>query len=296
MLVSVVLPIVLAFIMFSLGLGLRGSDFARVFRFPRVFAVGLLNQLVLLPLVAFGLVLVFKLPPILAVGMMILALCPGGVTSNMLTRIANGTPPLSISLTAVTSLLSVVIVPWMVALIVGYFEVDETRAVDVTAIGIKMFLITAVPVFIGMILTSAAPRLVERISKVVSHIAMVLFVLIVILAIKANWDALMKYASVLGPALLALMVIMLGLGLITGRLSRVNSRDATTISLESGIQNATLGIAVAGFVGAQAAGGELPDSALPSAVYGVMMYFIVVPFVLWRRKVHGRGEAVGSRQ
>ncbi|MGK0197472.1 MAG: BASS family bile acid:Na+ symporter, partial [Yoonia sp.] len=101
--------------MFSLGLGLKGEDFARVLQQPKVFAVGLLNQLVLLPLVAFGLVLAFDLPPILAVGTMILALCPGGVTSNMLTRLANGAPPLSISLTAVASLLSVLIVPWVVA-------------------------------------------------------------------------------------------------------------------------------------------------------------------------------------
>lgn len=287
MLVSVVLPIVLAFIMFSLGLGLRGADFARVFQQPKVFAVGLMNQLLLLPLVAFLLATFLGLPPMLAVGTMILALCPGGVTSNMLTRLANGTPPLSISLTAVASLLSVLIVPWMVAWSVAHFGIDESRSVNVTAIGIKMFLITAVPVFIGMALTEKAPKFVERISRTVANIALVLFVLIVVLAIKANWDALMKYFSLLGPALLTLMVIMLGLGLLTGSLLRVTSREATTISLESGIQNATLGIAVAGFVGAEATGGELPDSALPSAVYGVMMYFVVVPFVFWRRKVHG---------
>lgn len=286
MLVSVVLPIVLAFIMFSLGLGLRGEDFARVFQQPKVFGVGLLNQLVLLPLIAFCLALAFKLPPVLAVGMMILGLCPGGVTSNMLTRIANGVPPLSISLTAVSSLLSVLIVPWMVAWTVGYFGVDESRSVDVTAIGIKMFLITAVPVFFGMILTATAPALVEKISKMVAHIALALFILIVVLAIKANWDALMKHFSTLGPALLALMIVMLGLGLLSGKLLGTTSRESTTISLESGIQNATLGMAVAAFVGAEAVGGELPDSALPSAIYGVMMYFIVVPFVLWRRKVH----------
>ncbi|MEM7602436.1 MAG: bile acid:sodium symporter family protein [Verrucomicrobiota bacterium] len=292
MLVSVVLPLVLAFIMFSLGLGLRGQDFARVFQQPKVFAVGLGNQLILLPLVAFGIASIFQLPPLLAVGTMIIALCPGGVTSNMLTRIANGTPPLSISLTAVASLLSVLTVPVMVGWIVGYFQIEQAREVDVTAIGIKMFLITAVPVAFGMLLTHFAPKLVERISRLVGHVALVLFALIVFLAIRANWDALMKYASVLGPALLALMAIMLTLGLVTGRLLRVTRREATTISLESGIQNATLGIAVAGFIGAEASGGALPDSALPSAVYGVLMYLVVVPFVLWRRRVHGIESAV----
>lgn len=286
MLVSVVLPIVLAIIMFSLGLGLRGADFARVFQQPKVFGVGLLNQLVLLPLVAFGLVVAFELPPMLAVGTMILALCPGGVTSNMMTRLANGAPPLSISLTAVSSLLSVLIVPWMVAWAVRYFGIDQARSVNVTSMGIKMFLITAVPVFLGMVLTAKAPKLVERISKIVANIALALFVLIVVLAIKANWDALMKYASTLGPTLFALMGIMLALGLISGKLLKVTPREATTISLESGIQNATLGITVAGFIGTEATNGGLPDSALPSAVYGVMMYFLIVPFVLWRRKVH----------
>lgn len=286
MLINVVLPLVLAFIMFSLGLGLKGSDFARVFQQPKVFATGLLNQLILLPLVAFGLVLAFGLPPLLAVGMMILALCPGGVTSNMLSRLANGTPSLSISLTAVTSLLSILIVPWMVAWSVAYFEVSESQRVNITMIGIKMFLITAIPVFLGMILTAAAPRLVKRISKPVAHLATVLFVIIVLLAIHANWDSLMKDFSTLGPALLALLLIMLTMGLLTGTLLRVTPQERTTISLESGIQNATLGMAVAGFVGAEAAGGGLSDTALPSAVYGVLMYGAVVPFVFWRRSLH----------
>jgi BASS family bile acid:Na+ symporter len=289
MLVAVVLPIVLAFIMFSLGLGLKGEDFARVLQQPKVFAVGLLNQLVLLPLVAFGLVLAFDLPPILAVGTMILALCPGGVTSNMLTRLANGAPPLSISLTAVASLLSVLIVPWVVAWSIGHFNIQQAREVDLTSMGVQMFLLTAVPVVIGMVLTAKAPDLVQKISKTVSHIALALFIIIVVLAIKANWVALMKYFPTLGPALLALMIVMLALGLITGKLLRVTSKEATTISLESGIQNATLGLFVAKFVGEPALVNELSDAALPAAVYGVMMYLIVIPFVLWRRKVH-QGE------
>ncbi|MDA7916271.1 bile acid:sodium symporter [Verrucomicrobia bacterium] len=265
MLVAVVLPIVLAFIMFSLGLGLKGEDFARVFQQPKVFAVGLLNQLVLLPLVAFGLVLAFDLPPILAVGTMILALCPGGVTSNMLTRLANGAPPLSISLTAVASLLSVLIVPWVIAWSIGHFNIQQSREVDVTTMGIQMFLLTAVPVVIGMVLTAKAPDLVQKISKTVSHIALVLFIIIVVLAIKANWAGLMKYFPTLGPALLALMIIMLALGLISGKLLRVTSKEATTISLESGIQNATLGLFVAKFVGEPALANELSDAALPSS-------------------------------
>lgn len=283
MLVNVVLPIVLAFIMFSLGLGLRGADFTRVFKHPKVFSIGLVNQLILLPLVAFCLVKLFSLPPMLAVGTMILALCPGGVTSNMLTYIAKGSRPLSISLTAVSSLLSVLTVPIMVAWSVNHFGVVESRSVDVTTIAFTMFLITAVPVFVGMVLTASAPKLVERIATSVSIIALVLFVVIVVLAIQANWDSLMKDFSSLGPALTLLLLVMLSLGLISGKLLPVSPREATTIALESGVQNATLGMAVAGFIGTQAAGTSLPEAALPSAVYGSIMYFLLVPFVMWRR-------------
>jgi len=286
MLVNVILPLVLAFIMFSLGLGLRGSDFARVFTQPKVFAIGLINQLVLLPLVAFGLTLLFGLPALLAVGTMILALCPGGVTSNMLTRLANGSAPLSISLTAVTSLLSILTVPWLVAIFVDFFEAPNAQQVNITSIGLKMFLLTAIPVFAGMVLTALRPALVMVISKPVSNIATVLFAIIVVLAIRANWDSLMRYFSTLGTTLAALLVIMLALGLISGAILKLSPRERTTISIESGIQNATLGIAVAGFIGTEAPDGGLPDSALPSAVYGVLMYAFALPFVFWRRSIH----------
>jgi len=288
MLVKIVLPIALAFIMFSLGLGLRRADFSRILEYPKVFIIGLVNQLILLPLIAFGIVKVFALPPMLAIGTFILALCPGGVTSNMLTYMAKGSRPLSISLTAVASLLSVLTVPILVAWSVQHFGVEGSRSVDVTGLAIIMFLITAVPVLIGMGLTVSAPKVVERMTKLVSLIAMVLFVTIVVLAIKANWGPLMKDINSLGPALAVLMLIMLALGLISGKLLRIRSPEATTIALESGVQNATLGIAVAGFIGAQSTGMELPDAALPSAVYGAMMYFFMIPFVLWRRSVHGR--------
>ena len=121
MIVKIVLPLILAFIMFSLGLGLRRADFARVLKYPVAFGAGLANQMILLPLVAFGLAHLFKLSPEFSVGLMILALCPGGVTSNVLTKLAGGNAPLSISLTAVTSLLSILTVPLMVA-----FSVQHT--------------------------------------------------------------------------------------------------------------------------------------------------------------------------
>ena len=144
MIVNLALPLILAFIMFSLGLGLRKADFERVLKYPAAFGLGLSNQVILLPLVAFALAYAFSLPPIFAVGLMILAFCPGGVTSNVLAKLAGGNAPLSISLTAVTSLLSIITVPILVALSVKHFMGESGPQVNVTKLGVTMFLITAV--------------------------------------------------------------------------------------------------------------------------------------------------------
>ncbi|MEM7144748.1 MAG: bile acid:sodium symporter family protein [Verrucomicrobiota bacterium] len=285
MIVKVALPLILAFIMFSLGLGLRGTDFSRIFKFPGKFALGLGNQILLLPLIAFALALLFKLPPDLAVGFMILAFCPGGVTSNVLTRIANGNTPLSISLTAVTSLLSIVTVPLLVSLAVTHFMGDKAPPVNVTKLGLQMFAITAVPVVLGMTLTAAAPKLVTKISPAVSRIALVLFVLIILAALAKNWVVVWTNLPALGPALIFLNVLLLTLGLLTSKLAKLNPADASTIAIESGVQNGTLGIAVGALIALNATE-NLPPTTVPSAVYGITMYLVSIPFVLYRRKKH----------
>ena len=282
MLVKVALPLILAFIMFSLGVGLRVNDFTRVIKFPKAFGTGLFNQLILLPLIAFGIVTAFKISPELAVSVMILSFCPGGVTSNVLTRLANGNTPLSISLTAVTSLLSIITVPLLVAVSVKHFMGEQEAQINVTSLGIKMFLLTAVPVGLGMLLKAKAPSLVERISRTVSRIAMVLFVLIIIAALAVNRVVVFGNLAALGPALILINIGMLGLGLASSRLLRLETKDATTVSLESGIQNGTLGIAVGAMIAANASD-SLPPTTVASAVYGITMYFVSLPFVFWRK-------------
>ncbi|MFT5467154.1 MAG: BASS family bile acid:Na+ symporter [Verrucomicrobiales bacterium] len=279
--VSVILPLVLAFIMFSLGLGLRLADFARVFKYPKVFTIGLLNQLILLPLVAYGIVLTFRLSPELAIGTMILAFSPGGVTSNLLARLAKGNAPVSISLTAVVSLLSVITVPILVGLTFKHFQGDATQEIDVTMLGVKMFLLTAVPVGLGMLLTAKTSGFVEKASKVISNIAMGLFMLVIIAAIAANWKTLSSNLPTLGPALVLLNILLLGLGLLTAKLSKLSFGDATTVAIESGVQNGTVAITI-GLIAIGAEG--LPPITVPAAVYGVTMYFITLPFVFWRRR------------
>ena len=283
MLVKVALPLILAFIMFSLGLGLRGADFTRVVKFPMAFGTGLFNQLILLPIIAFAIVMAFQISAELAVSVMILSFCPGGVTSNVLTRLANGNTPLSISLTAVTSLLSIVTVPLLVTLSVKHFMGVEGPQVNVTALGIKMFLLTAVPVGLGMLLTANTPGVVEKISKTISRIALVLFVLIIIAALAANRAVFFSNLPVLGPALILLNLVMLGLGLVSSKLLKLDTKDATTISLESGVQNGTLGIAVGAMIAASASE-SLPPTTIASAVYGITMYFVSLPFVFSRKK------------
>ena len=282
MIVQIALPLILAFIMFSLGLGLRKEDFTRVLTFPRAFATGLLNQLILLPLVAFGVVNTFGFSPEFAVGFMILALCPGGVTSNVLSKLAGGNTPLSISLTAITSLISIVSVPVLVVLFVRHFMGADAPPVNVTQLGLTMFLITAIPVAIGMIITAKSPGFVQKQACTISRIALVLFVLIIIAAVAKNWSVFSSNLGTLAPGAAILIVVMLVIGLITSKLTRLGPPDSTAISLESGIQNGTLAIAVGSMV-AGVEGQSLPPVTVPAAVYSIVMYVICVPFVLWRR-------------
>ncbi|MDG2170609.1 MAG: bile acid:sodium symporter family protein [Opitutales bacterium] len=284
MIVQVLLPLILAFIMFSLGLGLRKQDFSRVLRYPKAFATGITNQLILLPLIAFALIKVFGFTSDIAVGIMILSFCPGGVTSNVLTRIGRGNTPLSISLTAFVSLASVITVPILVAVSVSHFMGVSAAEVNITQLGITMFLITAVPVLLGMLLTAIKPALVERISKGISRAANVLFVIIILAALAKNWDVFYANLPTLGPALVLLNIVMLALGLSFSRLVKLDSKDATTISIESGVQNGTLGIAVGAFIALNATE-LLPPTTLPSVVYSIVMYVVTVPFVLWRQRI-----------
>ena len=288
MLVKVALPLILAFIMYSLGLGLRGADFGRVLKMPKAFGVGLLNQLVLLPLMGFLVVKAFDLPPVLALGTMILAFSPGGVTTNVLTRIADGNIPLSISMTAVTSLLSVITVPLLVAWSANHFLGEAAPEVNIARLGFTMFLLTTVPVLLGMLTTRLAPGFTEKAGPVIAKIGIGLFAFIVVAALAKNWAVVSSNFAALGPALVLLNVVLLALGLLTARLLGLGRPDATTIAIESGVQNGTLGIAVGTILAATAAAGEtLPPETVPSAVYGLTMYAVTLPFVFWRKRIAG---------
>ncbi len=282
MLLTVILPLSLAFIMFSLGLGLTGADFARVLRIPKAFAVGAVAQIVLLPVVAFLLLLLFPLPPEIAVGVMILSFCPGGVTSNILTKLAGGTLALSITLTAIVSLLSVITVPWFVGWSADHFMGLAAPAIDVTSLAVSMFAITAVPVALGVALRHFAPGWATKAEPWAGRVALVLFVVIVIGALASNWTLFVENLPVLGPVLVLLNVLMLVIGMAAARLAGLSRGDAIAIALEAGVQNATLGITVGGLIAVGAAG--FSPFALASGVYGITMYLVTAPFILWMRR------------
>ena len=278
--IDVVLPLSLAFIMFSLGLGLTADDFSLVFREPKAFAIGVSNQMLVLPIVGFSIATLSGLEGELAVGVMILACCPGGVTSNILTKLAKGDTALSISYTAVVSIVSVLTLPVIVGLSMDHFDVGGDDF-DIVGLGITMFLLTTIPVLVGMVVRSMREGIAEKVEKGVNSAAAILFVIIVLAAIISEWDTLMDNIGTLGPSVIALNVIMLTVGYQSAKLLDLEDVKATTVSIESGIQNATVGITVGGLILAAEDGG-LSTLSLPSGVYGVLMYLVIAPFLYWR--------------
>ncbi|WP_340248854.1 bile acid:sodium symporter family protein [Sulfitobacter pontiacus] len=282
-LISVVLPLGLAFIMFTLGVGLTPADFARVGQRPLAFFIGALNQSILLPLVTFICVLGFGIRAEMAVGFMILAACPGGVTSNVISKLAKGDVALSVSLTAVISLASVVTVPLILGLSMGYFMGDAAPEIDITKTAVTMFALTVVPVTLGLGARAMAPAAMTRAEPKLSAVATILFAVIVLAALAANWALFVGNIVVIGPALLVLLAALTTIGFVVPRLLGRSVTEAKTISVETGVQNSTLGIAVAAII----VGGEggFTAYALPSAVYGILMYLIILPVVLKYRRI-----------
>jgi BASS family bile acid:Na+ symporter len=281
-LATVWLPLALAVVMFSLGLGLRMADFARVARRPLAFGVGVLAQMVAVPAIGYALVVLLGLPAELALGLMILAICPGGATSNILTKYAGGDVALSISLTGIINLASIATVPFLVAVFADRLLGIDAVAIDVTTLGISMFNVCAFPVLLGMMLRHYEPALADRIEGFMARVAHVLFAVVVVVALATNWPALAENITTLAPTLLAFNVAILVAGFALARLCRLGDAEAATIAIETGIQNTTMGIAVAALI-AERAGG-LPALGLASAVYSITMYLVCIPAVLLLRR------------
>ena len=271
------LPLALAYIMFTLGTGLKGSDFKVISAYPKAFFIGLFNQVILVPVVALVVVMVMSPPPIIAFGIMLISFCPGGVTSNMLTFYAKGNVALSVALTGTVSLLSVITLPILITFAFDYFLQDQARSISAVKIGIVMFLLTTLPVTLGMLARHKFTDFMVRRSNILNGLASVFFVLIVFAAVASNWALLKSQVSVIGLELVFIIVILFALSIVIAKAFRLSWSDTKTISIETSIQNSTTAITLAPIIMGTTA--SLPAIALPAAVYGVLMYVIAIPVI-----------------
>lgn len=281
MLVDVGLPLSLAFIMFSLGYGLTFADFGRVIAMPKAVLTGVILQIIMVPAVVYALLLFTDLPPEMAFGTMILSFCPGGVTSSILTKFARGNVALSISLTAVVSLVSVLTVPAFVGWAAQTFLGEAAPAINITRIGLTMFALTAVPVLIGLFARHKAPKFAKETEKFVFGLSLFLFFAVVTATLGTNMDMVKANFPKLGPLLIIINLILLVTGFVVARVIGLKSKDGICISIELGVQNAASGITVAGLV---AAASGVSDYGIPSALYGLVMYLVTIPGVIVIRR------------
>ncbi len=278
---QVFLPLSLAFIMFSVGLELVGDDFRRILLRPKDFAVGALSQIIVLPLVAFSLLSMWPMAPALAVGVMIIAACPGGVTSNLMTYLARGDTALSVSLTATISLAAVITLPLIVGFSITHFmDADTAPSLSIGNTVLSVFLITTVPVIIGMVVNRFAPKFARRFERSTRLIASVLFVVIIAGAIFAEWANIADYFRQAGPVTLALNLIMMSLAIGLAKVARLGPRQQIAITLECGLQNGTLAIFVAAtLIGSKA-------MTIPAAIYSLLMFATAIAYLFSAMRRH----------
>ena len=278
MIVDILLPISLIFIMFSLGLGLTFDDFKNIIKNPKAFFIGIINQMLILPLVAFCVITIFGLSNEMAVGMMILACCPGGVTSNIVTKFAKGDTALSISYTAIVSIITVLTLPLVIGFSTVHFMSSNAPEINILDLGLIMFAMTTVPVLIGLYINTRHQHISHSFSPFANKIATILFIVIVLGALASEWNAFISNIHLLGPAIIILIMLMLFIGYYSPKLFGINESQSITISVESGIQNATVGITIGNIILNQTEG--LSILSLPSGVYGILMYIVCLPFIL----------------
>lgn len=279
---AVALPLALGIIMFGLGLDLTPGDFARVARQPKAAGVALACQLLLLPTICFGLVLLFRLPPILAVGMLLLAASPGGTTANLYSHLFRGDVALNISLTAINSVIAVVTLPIITNLAIAWFQPGDLSVGLQFAKTLEVFMIVLVPVVLGMTVRAIKPGFADAMDKPVRIASVLILVLVIAGAVASSFDLLASNFLLLGGITTAFCVLSLSVGYIVPRLMKIAKPQAVASAFEVGIHNATLAIVIAQGVLAR------PDMSLPAAIYGVLMFPIAALFGLWvsRRPSH----------
>ncbi len=272
--VTSIAPIALALIMLGLGLGLTIQDFKRVLTYPKDFTVGIICQLILLPIIAYLLVLILKLPIEIALGLMIIAAAPGGVTSNVLTKFANGDVALSISLTAVVSLISIISVPFIVFMSADLIGVTTiNKEISLTNIALKMALVVTVPVILGMIIRGLANNFISSNMSKVNKITGILFLIVFFAIWIEERENILSYLSQAGLAVLMLNIIMMILSFYIAKFFTSGISQQKCIALECGLQNGTLAV----FVATQIFNDVM--YVIPTAAYALIMYITGFIFI-----------------
>ena len=279
--VTKIAPIALALIMLALGLGLTGQDFLRVIKQPKDFLTGLICQLILLPIIAFLLLQIFKLPIEIALGVMIIAAAPGGVTSNVLTKFANGDVALSISLTAIISLISIISVPFIVFTSADLFQVSEiSKEISMVGISIKMFLVVTLPVFLGMLIRKLATNFITSKTQLIQRISVILFIIVFAAIWIEEWMNIMNYIQQAGLITFLLNIIMMFVGYYVAKFVVAGVAQRKSISLECGLQNGTLAVFVASQLFSDIA------YLIPTATYAIVMFITSIIYVFIVRKIN----------
>jgi len=278
--VTTIAPIALALIMLALGASLTVKDFTRVVQNPKDFFIGMVCQIILLPVIAYILIIILRTPIELALGVMLIAAAPGGVTSNVLTKFADGDVALSITLTAITSLISIVSVPYVVFLSIELFDITYVKKeVSMLSISLKMFFVVTVPVMIGMIIRRFADSFIVNNIKIINKISIALFLIVFIAIYIEEWDSIVMFLTKAGLVAFILNVTMMIVAFYIAKFFATGVAQRRCISLEAGLQNGTLAV----FVGIQLFGDNMVYM-VPTAAYALIMMVTSVIFVLILRR------------
>ena len=274
---QIFLPISLAIIMFGMGLTLVISDFTRLFTYPKEIFIGLFNQLVFLPLIGFLIILLFDLDSTMAIGIMILSLCPGGPTSNLITQVSRGNIGLSVTLTALASLITVFTIPIILSEAISYFsgEIDVIIELPIVQTMIQILVITVIPVSIGMVIRKKNEDFALRMERPMRIASTVLFIIIFLLVMIANKDLIVQAMKEVGFATLLLNLSTMALGYMTAKFFGIKGKSQISITIESGIQNGTLAFVIATTILNNV------EMGLPTGAYSIWM-FISGGILMWR--------------
>ena len=273
-------PIALAIIMFGLGLGLNIADFKRVIKVPRDFLVGFLGQVILLPIIAFILIQLITMPPEIALGVMLISAAPGGVTSNVLTKFANGDVALSVTLTAIISLLSIITVPFIIFNSANFLGFEIIKQISMVNIATKMFFVVTVPVIFGMIVRTLMTNFIISKTLIIQRLSIILFLIVFVSIWIQEWDKIISFITRAGLVTFILNITMIFLGYYLAKFLASGIPQRKCISLECGLQNGTLAVFVAT---------QLFDEIVfmvPTAAYSLIMFVTSIIFVLIVRKIN----------